>query len=392
MDEEENFKEIKRIIRERPAYSRLDKPDTMPVVFKIQRRETLISNWLEYLINHNTETLRSLLKARVGLTDLDKEEVDSYDFDMLKVYREYPISEFGNEKDGFLDFLIEFKNRGKNVRLIIENKIDAPFQDKQLERYSEYMEKHYQNDIVMKILLKRDSYNDKGYAATNGFEIVNYGEFAENLKNIELDFISDLRGSFYMSDFIGHIEDNFVTESVEWDRDWGDFMHQEASVLSELRTQLVDQQDKFLNSLHETVKKYMADILGISAEGIIEEYWGDDNEFHVLRKNEWKSKDGYFFFYVVRREPEKYFVPENLSVGIYFKSETEKITTESFLIRDSDKIMSTGKKHEYKIESNELYNVNYDKDAENPFAELETGLAKFISYYAPQIEENIKKL
>lgn len=392
MDEEENFKEIKRIIRERPAYSRLDKPDTMPVVFKIQRRETLISNWLEYLINHNTETLRSLLKARVGLTDLDKEEVDSYDFDMLKVYRKYPISEFGNEKDGFLDFLIEFKNRGKNVRLIIENKIDAPFQDKQLERYSEYMEKHYQNDIVMKILLKRDSYNDKGYAATNGFEIVNYGEFAENLKNIELDFISDLRGSFYMSDFIGHIEDNFVTESVEWDRDWGDFMHQEASVLSELRTQLVDQQDKFLNSLHETVKKYMADILGISAEGIIEEYWGDDNEFHVLRKNEWKSKDGYFFFYVVRREPEKYFVPENLSVGIYFKSETEKITTESFLIRDSDKIMSTGKKHEYKIESNELYNVNYDKDAENPFAELETGLAKFISYYAPQIEENIKKL
>ena len=320
MDEEENFKEIKRIIRERPAYSRLDKPDTMPVVFKIQRRETLISNWLEYLINHNTETLRSLLKARVGLTDLDKEEVDSYDFDMLKVYQKYPISEFGNEKDGFLDFLIEFKNRGKNVRLIIENKIDAPFQDKQLERYSEYMEKHYQNDIVMKILLKRDSYNDKGYAATNGFEIVNYGEFAENLKNIELDFISDLRGSFYMSDFIGHIEDNFVTESVEWDRDWGDFMHQEASVLSELRTQLVDQQDKFLNSLHETVKKYMADILGISAEGIIEEYWGDDNEFHVLRKNEWKSKDGYFFFYVVRREPEKYFVPENLSVGIYFKS------------------------------------------------------------------------
>ena len=54
--------------------------------------------------------------------------------------------------------------------------------------------------------------------------------------------------------------------------------------------------------------------------------------------------------------------------------------------------MSTGKKHEYKIESNELYNVNYDKDAENPFAELETGLAKVISYYAPQIEENIKKL
>lgn len=172
-----------QIIFDMPSIESKQKTNTIAKIFNRSKDENYLSDWLAYLLENNTEVLSKLL----GLAGFD------YHNEEVVVNREYIFS--SNRR---IDFLIE----SEQFIIGIENKISAREQKNQLKDYSKEIKKIADNRDIIKILLKPES---NSLAATNGFVAINYKEFVEELKNIHLDFIENLRLSFLLLDYIKHI-------------------------------------------------------------------------------------------------------------------------------------------------------------------------------------------
>ena len=129
----------------------------------LQKFETYKSDLLHYLLNIKRENLNF---TKLFLEYLQNEKKLKFDFDLnkinyknIKVDKEYyttvKIEEEGIEKNGRIDILIHCninnKETKKSFAIIIENKINADDQDKQLERYYKYISKTkgYGNNVYV---------------------------------------------------------------------------------------------------------------------------------------------------------------------------------------------------------------------------------------------------
>ena len=180
----------------------------------LQRFETYNSDLLHYLLNIKRENLNF---TKLFLEYLQNEKKLKFDFDLnkinyknIKVDKEYyttvKIEEEGIEKNGRIDILIHCninnKETKKSFAIIIENKINADDQDKQLERYYKYISKTkgYGNNVYVIYLTpiikppKEYSLSEK-YIKEIGekFKNITHGDIGiwlENiLKNKEYNFL-----------------------------------------------------------------------------------------------------------------------------------------------------------------------------------------------------------
>lgn len=171
----------------------------------LQRFETYNSDLLHYLLNIKRENLNF---TKLFLEYLQNEKKLKFDFDLnkinyknIKVYKEYyttvKIEEEGIEKNGRIDILIHCninnKETKKSFAIIIENKINADDQDKQLERYYKYISKTkgYGNNVYVIYLTpiikppKEYSLSEK-YIKEIGekFKNITHGDIGRWLENI----------------------------------------------------------------------------------------------------------------------------------------------------------------------------------------------------------------
>ena len=180
----------------------------------LQRFETYNSDLLHYLLNIKRENLNF---TKLFLEYLQNEKKLKFDFDLnkinyknIKVDKEYyttvKIEEEGIEKNGRIDILIygniDNKETKKSFAIIIENKINADDQDKQLERYYKYISKTkgYGNNVYVIYLMpiikppREYSFSEK-YIKKVGEKFKNIthgniGRWLENiLKNKEYNFL-----------------------------------------------------------------------------------------------------------------------------------------------------------------------------------------------------------
>lgn len=180
----------------------------------LQRFETYNSDLLHYLLNIKRENLNF---TKLFLEYLQNEKKLKFDFDLnkinyknIKVDKEYyttvKIEEEGIEKNGRIDILIHCninnKETKKSFAIIIENKINADDQDKQLERYYKYISKTkgYGNNVYIIYLTpiikppREYSFSEK-YIKKVGekFKNITHGDIGiwlENiLKNKEYNFL-----------------------------------------------------------------------------------------------------------------------------------------------------------------------------------------------------------
>ena len=180
----------------------------------LQRFETYNSDLLHYLLNIKRENLNF---TKLFLEYLQNEKKLKFDFDLnkinyknIKVDKEYyttvKIEEEGIEKNGRIDILIygniDNKETKKSFAIIIENKINADDQDKQLERYYKYISKTkgYGNNVYVIYLTpiikppREYSFSEK-YIKKVGEKFKNIthgniGRWLENiLKNKEYNFL-----------------------------------------------------------------------------------------------------------------------------------------------------------------------------------------------------------
>ena len=171
----------------------------------LQRFETYNSDLLHYLLNIKRENINF---TKLFLEYLQNEKKLKFDFDLnkinyknIKVDKEYyttvKIEEEGIEKNGRIDILIHCninnKETKKSFAIIIENKINADDQDKQLERYYKYISKTkgYGNNVYVIYLTpiikppKEYSLSEK-YIKKVGekFKNITHGDIGRWLENI----------------------------------------------------------------------------------------------------------------------------------------------------------------------------------------------------------------
>ena len=171
----------------------------------LQRFETYNSDLLHYLLNIKRENINF---TKLFLEYLQNEKKLKFDFDLnkinyknIKVDKEYyttvKIEEEGIEKNGRIDILIHSninnKETKKSFAIIIENKINADDQDKQLERYYKYISKTkgYGNNVYVIYLTpiikppREYSFSEK-YIKKVGekFKNITHGDIGRWLENI----------------------------------------------------------------------------------------------------------------------------------------------------------------------------------------------------------------
>ena len=171
----------------------------------LQRFETYNSDLLHYLLNIKRENINF---TKLFLEYLQNEKKLKFDFDLnkinyknIKVDKEYyttvKIEEEGIEKNGRIDILIHCninnKETKKSFAIIIENKINADDQDKQLERYYKYISKTkgYGNNVYVIYLTpiikppREYSFSEK-YIKKVGekFKNITHGDIGRWLENI----------------------------------------------------------------------------------------------------------------------------------------------------------------------------------------------------------------
>ena len=159
----------------------------------LQKFETYNSDLLHYLLDIKREKINF---TKLFLEYLKNEKKLKFDFNLnkinyknIKVDKEYyttvKIEEEGVEKNGRIDILIhgniDNKETKKSFAIIIENKINADDQDKQLERYYKYISKTkgYCNNVYV-IYLTPKIKPPKEYSLSEKY----IKEIGEKFKNI----------------------------------------------------------------------------------------------------------------------------------------------------------------------------------------------------------------
>ena len=103
----------------------------------------------------------------------------------------------------------------------IENKIWSGLGYQQLQDYSKSLEKLSKGKEIRKILLlpqNNMSINlnkNNSDISVSGFVSVTYEDFANALKNLQINFIENLRSSFLLQDFITYVEEYFMDSNVD---------------------------------------------------------------------------------------------------------------------------------------------------------------------------------
>ena len=195
----------KKIEKLQPQFNLLENIRNKNSNNSLQRFETYNSDLLHYLLNIKRENLNF---TKLFLEYLQNEKKLKFDFDLnkinyknIKVDKEYyttvKIEEEGIEKNGRIDILIHCninnKETKKSFAIIIENKINADDQDKQLERYYKYISKTkgYGNNVYVIYLTpiikppREYSFSEK-YIKKVGekFQNITHGDIGRWLENI----------------------------------------------------------------------------------------------------------------------------------------------------------------------------------------------------------------
>lgn len=222
-----------QVIFDMPSTEIATKTNTIARIFGKNKDENFISDLLAFLMENNVEVLHKLLELSNS-----EDRISTY-----IISREYV---FTNGRR--IDFLIE----SDELLIGIENKIDSKEQTNQLKDYSIDLENISNGRNCIKILLK-PKYNN--IQAHSGFIYINYEDYVNSLKEIHLDFIQDLRGSFLLLDFIKHMEENIIM-SNETDfvfNDWTEYIHKYSDQIQQIQKAAKTEERNILEYIKEKI-------------------------------------------------------------------------------------------------------------------------------------------
>lgn len=291
--EDSIFKEeFKAVIDAIPDSRVKIKTETIARIFKKDRAENFISDWLAFLMENNPSVLKSIFKC----ADVSMENLD------FEIEREYVFQD--NRR---IDFLLI----GQNTIVGIENKVDSGKLENQLKDYSKSLDKLAGKRNIVKIFLKPKSNLSE---ASDGFIPITYEELILEFKKIHIDFIEDLRVAFLLNDFITHVEENIALKNVEGFEfnEWTFFLSKHNKNL----LTIAEETKKESINVNNFIKEKLLSIVDYSDEWTIGNDKPEPTYIQLYKKN-WKNP--FVHFELLRKEsnslPTKYDIRLDIELG-----------------------------------------------------------------------------
>ena len=274
------------------VFSAPSKSFTMPCIFGKEYGENFISDWLCFCLDPalngiGYEPLKMLLKCAGKEIDLDNEYAD---FESAR--------EFVLEKDSRIDFLIPVYNKNTEPEkpayyIAIENKILAEEGKDQTGRYYEHISKmktETQKNVYI-FLHSKENQTPKSKA----FIPVLYKNLIKELKQIPLDFVSDLRRAFLFQEFLIHAEEYLIEDSFKLTQGNCDLIKIASNIINaynenkenELTKKAYDECIKIKNIFFDMLYKKVCEMYSENQELIIKK--SRQNLYIQIFKEEWKK-------------------------------------------------------------------------------------------------------
>lgn len=201
------------------------------------------------------KTFLEQVKVNIGKKDLTKS----------KVYYEYDIGPITEDyiNGGRLDILIEIS---KNFAIIIENKIYAGDQEKQLLRYYNYAKKYKKNKIFY-LTLHGNEPSDKSTDGNDKYwEEISYEEHIKNFLESWLNCNGNKNKTHIYpiiqqyTQLIDYLTDNYVSEGEEGDIKKLLLKENNIKLAFELQKQILPAKEEIFKKLFNTLKEKVKEI------------------------------------------------------------------------------------------------------------------------------------
>lgn len=189
----------------------LQKPNIFNIL-GIGRMEIRHSNFLVWLLDPkgshslgNRFLIRVLRDLAINKDNpLNITEINKLNFNNVEISREVRISH--QDKNGFIDILIVFKDESDNLVICIENKIDTTNSKEQLEKYEGYINKTYKkedNQYFTKILVYLTPLGNGPieYKGNDVWILYSYKEIISHLENLQKSTLNTTV-NLYISDYL----------------------------------------------------------------------------------------------------------------------------------------------------------------------------------------------
>lgn len=221
----------------------------------ISPKETLVSKWLEFILNPTTNGIGILpLTKLIELTNNDF-DLDDYEFIDSQI-------EVSTDKAKRMDIVIKFDG----LWIIIENKINSLENGEQTNNYFKYIENNKGKNKVIYIYLK-PNYNTS-LPKNNNYIVVTYDKLLTKFKEItEFDFIEHYKYKYFKE---------FIISG-------GRFMKNEEIEITDSLKFYLKNQKKFDNIINEYTNKNKQLVLKI-AQDIIDYLNSDKDNGHYYSK------------------------------------------------------------------------------------------------------------
>ena len=346
--------------------------DTLGHIFRHERRENFISDWLAYLFNPDKMGTNEPFQSLFDLSDIEGEFIP-----IGGIEREKDLTynnDSGNTVDcGRIDFFVE--TDGAIVG--IENKIDCDFTTHdQLEKYSRWLEQRA-------VLKEKDWYLFLLYPSSNkkigkntkanqkNIKIITYEGLIEKWETIKIDCVKSLRQMIIFEDFIKHVKEYVIMEDKQ--------------LLNITAIQFLDEKSKQIeqiNRIKDAAKEQLRCYFDTKLKMLKEDGWdvnvSSGAQYIQYYKNDWKSGVHFELVNIISKDDESNFPPKHFHLEFHH----EKVK--------SDELEGLSQRIK---ENKDCYELKYKSEKE--IEEVTNGMLEKLRNtakdYAAKVDEILKK-
>ena len=379
--EDKQKQSLEKIFDNIDLFSKNEMPDTLGRIFRHERRENFISDWLAYLLNSEKMGTNILFQSLFHVSGIEGDFIPVGGIEREKDLVLYREDKGTRESCGRIDFFITTDD----AIIGIENKIDCDFtSNNQLEKYSKSLRQIAETEqknwylfllyptsnikIDKKIKTIKNNKNDN----QENVKIITYENLIKNWETIKIDCVKSLRQMIIFEDFIKHIKEYIIMN--------------EKQTLNLLALQFLDDKSKEIEQINLIKSGAISQLFYYINEKAQElNDRRDDWKIHIssgvqyiqCSKNHWRPGVHFELVNIPTKEEFSNFPPKNFYLEFHHEGTKNKGAEWENL---SKKV---------KEENGHCYKLNYkdETEFENAINEMLQKLWKTAKNYADEVDK-----
>lgn len=251
---------------------------TILSIFNKSFNEDAISDYLAYILNPNVNGI-GILPLKKLILATNSQWLDNFDerTDEISVTREFTLNN-GRR----IDLLIEIDDQ---LIIGIEHKVYSHEHGNQTLVYAEEIKSQFPDQQHVFIFLTPDK---REAIANEEFQAIGYEDLVNLLKQVNFDYLHNIKKSVLFEDFIAHLEEHFMSENKYSLSEKTKLYMEHYNIIDDLQKSFEQDYHMVLNKIMSYLKNSLENHLGKDDEWIINS--NPERSYQQISKDKWNSK------------------------------------------------------------------------------------------------------